>query len=733
MTGPVAFYVWWCILAFALPQHDASTNGSSSTRVTPHFVDIAVAEDERATFRAALGKATGIYRSPPQNQTAGLAGDFRASNTVLVVSFNAAYFPFFENWVCLAERVGLKYLVWPQEHSGVERVAQFLAENGHGQSGTLFYSPTVAEALQIGAESTLFRQGDYNVIVDCKLMIVRMLLNEGLNVWFTDVDVAFIRDPWPFFRHRQACDYQFQPERKDYDPDGRAATRTGNTGFHLFRSNNRTRELVRLALVKAEATPSKDDQVAFWMTIRLFKPVNVIPHALTDDEVVPTADDDDALRICPLPIERFPSGNLLLPARYAEARQYLASGKLARAVIVHANFVSGREAKTELLESVGLWAIGDNAKCSSHSSLDQFERVSSDRLVPSLPLSQYDRGPSTDAQPAAGGHVAAQQSTSSLQALEMDFNALHSNNGLFSNDTFALLPYGLFSMLNRVAHILLIEFLQGRRACFIESPEWSYSPSEAFERAVGCQGIACYIDRDLRCAGRGVRAPKTGRSNAPMTTTRSEHHLAARYPGVDLAAARGVITRWLYRLPDHVTAAANTRLENVTSSYISIQVRWGDKVVQESVKRPMLAYLDLAQTVANKTNTSLVLFFTIDVEAVQALHSQLGDNPSSMRYIIPRSELTKVEGWLTPASREQNAIGVLADVLLIVRGRGAVMTISSNMAEFVHFYRLDNPAFVLADADSSHILAASDVSGRKSGAKPKHAASNTTRSEDERT
>ena len=60
----------------------------------------------------------------------------------------------------------------------------------------------------------------------------------------------------------------------------------------------------------------------------------------------------------------------------------------------------------------------------------------------------------------------------------------------------------------------------------------------------------------------------------------------------------------------------------------------------------------------------------------------------------------------------------LLDVALVLAGRGAVMTISSNMAEFVHFHALGG-AFVLADADSNRVLNATDVSARKLGGRMK--------------
>ena len=60
---------------------------------------------------------------------------------------------------------------------------------------------------------------------------------------------------------------------------------------------------------------------------------------------------------------------------------------------------------------------------------------------------------------------------------------------------------------------------------------------------------------------------------------------------------------------------------------------------------------------------------------------------------------------------------------LVLAGRGAVMTASSNMATFVHFHRLGalGDGFVLADAETDRVLGAGDVSARKAGARVRHA------------
>ena len=79
----------------------------------------------------------------------------------------------------------------------------------------------------------------------------------------------------------------------------------------------------------------------------------------------------------------------------------------------------------------------------------------------------------------------------------------------YSNTTFALRYGGMFAMLNQIVQHLLSEHVtHGLRACFATKGDWAYAPDPAFERAHGCAGARCYIDRELVCAHRPPRAPK---------------------------------------------------------------------------------------------------------------------------------------------------------------------------------------------------------------------------------
>ena len=360
------------------------------------FVDVDIAESEHEELRGAVSRAVGIYAD--REKRLASAGD--PSSALLVVSFNRAYVTFYENWACHAARLGLLHLVWPVDASGAAKAREGLSrDGGGGGGGELFFSHALADQLRLGSDASGFRQREFNALSVAKLVIVRVLLvRTGLSVWFSDVDVAFARDPWPALRHdAPSCDYVFAPNRADWD-GARAATREGNTGFHVFRRGRGALELLRRALALAGDDPSKDDQFVVWAVLnRRGANVTVVrageldtaapaapaaPAALGSGERAAARDaaaDDGRLHACALPIELFPTGNLIAPQRRARReldRTFLASGKLRGALAVHANFVAGRAQKVELLELCGLWAV-PRARGGGCDGLEKFDALAS--------------------------------------------------------------------------------------------------------------------------------------------------------------------------------------------------------------------------------------------------------------------------------------------------------------------------------------------------------------------
>ena len=255
-------------------------------------------ERESVVLQQALTRIDGIYSTAPQTPTAYAS----TLNAVLITSFNAAYLDLYLNWACHARAHGLRHLVWLQDRhtalrlrerfgsAGADPTSESLANEISGGNGastplaTLFYSEHMTRSLGLVPWGTTFRSRAFNRLTMFKLMVVRLVLVHGRDAWFCDVDVVFLRDPWPFFararpprfnrRGRAAhppCDYEYAAN--EHCSDTMRVQRAdrlaeGNTGFHLFVSSERTQRLLYDTFNLAHRLPDLDDQTLLWKAIR---------------------------------------------------------------------------------------------------------------------------------------------------------------------------------------------------------------------------------------------------------------------------------------------------------------------------------------------------------------------------------------------------------------------------------------------------------------------------------
>ena len=87
----------------------------------------------------------------------------------------------------------------------------------------------------------------------------------GIDLWFSDTDVAFLEDPFGSFK--RDCDFEFQEEHiflhTTRDPHWQA-THQGNTGFMLIRSSRRVQHFLSAVERACAARPEDDDQTHFF-------------------------------------------------------------------------------------------------------------------------------------------------------------------------------------------------------------------------------------------------------------------------------------------------------------------------------------------------------------------------------------------------------------------------------------------------------------------------------------
>jgi hypothetical protein len=387
--------------ACALPQIVPKLTSTTLEEVLGEksFTKMILNKNESILLRKAVKRATGIYAklhsAPSSNSNSDAADDFHPSKAILVVSVNAAYFKckfltyaygqicsfffityyytfcaVFQNWVCHVERLGLKYLAWADDEKASDLISSFLSTSDHASYGTHMSSSSMSQDLGIQSYEVRWKQRQaFNAISTYKLMQVRLILEMGVNVWFSDVDIVFVKDPWPLLRHHNACDYTFQSNnfgREFHESEA-------NSGFHILRSNSRIHDVLNRALKTAEVHSTFSDQWALWDALLRTDHVTVPPLSNTEPTVSSAcADAQNILRLCPLPTRTFAVG------------QHPESVNLTEVAVLHANWVVGRQLKYEMLSKWGVWALSpdfDNPdsveNCAPTESLAHFVPVAS--------------------------------------------------------------------------------------------------------------------------------------------------------------------------------------------------------------------------------------------------------------------------------------------------------------------------------------------------------------------
>jgi Nucleotide-diphospho-sugar transferase len=165
----------------------------------------------------------------------------------------------------------------------------------------------------------------YTVYVNAKLYALRDVLHCGLDVFLTDVDIAFLKDPRPHFVGEDIIAQQNDQTEK---PMGQEEI---NSGFMYWR---RTPSNLNFSQTLVKQPPKKkrnpDDQARVNALVR-----------------------EKSIHVTFLPLRKFPNG--------ASMQQHDASGNLiplsTETVIVHANWVIHIDMKKELLSKHGLWLV----------------------------------------------------------------------------------------------------------------------------------------------------------------------------------------------------------------------------------------------------------------------------------------------------------------------------------------------------------------------------------------
>ena len=150
----------------------------------------------------------------------------------------------------------------------------------------------------------------FNLLGEAKTASLAKLLDAGLNVFLSDVDVVWLRDPRAYFETGQLanadvavtsdCVFGSERDRPEEDEFGQVSEPTkasANTGVTLFRSNPRAKAFVaawrRAQRERRTIETHKNDQQHFQDTLSRWHAFNKPAEVFKFDEVSPDAKTDN--------------------------------------------------------------------------------------------------------------------------------------------------------------------------------------------------------------------------------------------------------------------------------------------------------------------------------------------------------------------------------------------------------------------------------------------------------
>ena len=271
----------------------------------------------RDELEAKAWSAAGYYKSRT-NADRDLAG------VVVVVVANFAYRDMLANWMCHADRLGIKYLVgmvdrsvslWMKQH--FPHVHTYELE-GAGSEETDAQNP---------GENSYMCVGMLRIVWSCHELVLR-LLQRGLSVLYMDTDAVLLRDPVAAVRH--SCDFVYQQNHCGDALPARVATRhtEPNAGFYFAAPSKLFPEVMRQVKKKLPGNVGGSAQVALppakfvpkeycvqnllWKTLAFFAVAEARttffspPRARDGDQRGREPDSDDSL--CALDGHEFATG-----------------------------------------------------------------------------------------------------------------------------------------------------------------------------------------------------------------------------------------------------------------------------------------------------------------------------------------------------------------------------------------------------------------------------------------
>jgi Nucleotide-diphospho-sugar transferase len=264
----------------------------------------------------------------------GVYYDRKHTNDIVVLNANYGYLDFLINWVCMSNRLNIKFVVLS------------LDDELHHHLNNNTNIPSISgRAFNISSPPGFsnFASRDFTIINYQKFVTIHSILATGHNVLYSDADTVLLEDP---IRHlRKDVDFEFQ---SDSDHPEFLVDDTPCAGFFYVRSTANARNLLRKTMdLVVDSNFTRMEQYVMkdiLKEMRMSGDALYIPH----NNLPPKT---DKLTYRQLPSLSFVNGGIFFADNYEDRRKTAG----VRTVMVHANFFVGSDQKRNKLRERGLW------------------------------------------------------------------------------------------------------------------------------------------------------------------------------------------------------------------------------------------------------------------------------------------------------------------------------------------------------------------------------------------
>lgn len=287
-----------------------------------------------------IAKAASLDQSPHLGMNCEVL-----NSAVLILSANMAYADMTCNFLCRLAKLSksFKYVVIAQDAT----FYKFLQANKIPSiAGNLMHPISTGRAQK-------FRSAGFNAISIAKIIAVRIVLELGYNVLFSDVDIAWKKNPISFLSADVDLLIQSNSEKNIFLLDDEP-----NTGFYFLRSNDRSMALLDDTIDRASKDPRIDDQTHFANALRdwrLSKKAILIMEEKTPPWIY---NSYRPFTFKVLDLYQFQNGKVA-HKWYSKKITSPDNIKEQDIVLVHANFMFGHRSKKTFLKTHHLWDVND--------------------------------------------------------------------------------------------------------------------------------------------------------------------------------------------------------------------------------------------------------------------------------------------------------------------------------------------------------------------------------------